>query len=89
MNIGAVLLVSGCSYKHEPKAYVCIEKPPIKTTYIDFEKDITPETVRMMINETSNFKYQDTSLNDKNEIIIDYNGNVKHEAIDSTSFLIQ
>ncbi len=88
LNMGAVLLLSGCSYRHKPRGYVCIEKPPIKTTYVDFDKDITPETVRMMMNETHRFTYRDMKLNERNEITVNYSGSVQHGTTDITEFSV-
>ena len=77
----AVIIV-GCSTKPQPKAYVCIEKSPLKITYIDYHKEITPETVTSMVNQAKSFKYQREHMNHKNEILIDYNSHVSSKVSD-------
>ena len=77
-----MILQSGCSYRMKPKAYVCVEKPPIKVTYLDYHKDITPETVGMVIDKTRSFKYQEEPLNERNEISVIYSGTAIHNTED-------
>ena len=79
-----VAFFSACS-RQQPKAYVSVEKPPVKVTYIDFHKDITPETVDMMIRHAMRFKYEEMIMNDKNEIIIDYNADAHGSSITETT----
>ena len=72
LAIQATWLIIGCSARHRPKAYVCVEKSPLKVTYIDFHKDITPETVQGLVNSAKTFPYKKMNNNKENIVIIDY-----------------
>ena len=81
------LLLNGCSYVPHPKGYVCVEKPPIKVTYIDYHKDITAKTVHDMMNDTKAFKWQPSTVNEKNEVIVDYNAAGHHST--ASTFVVE
>ena len=57
---------------HQPKAYVCVEKPPFKVTYIDYHEDISPGTVSSMMDKAALVPYQNTQLNNSNSVSISY-----------------
>ena len=70
--IALLYVFTACAYKPRAKGYVCIEKPPFKVTYIDYERDITPQTVHNLIGNARWFPYKNTKMNDKNEVVINY-----------------
>ena len=82
-------LMIGCTRHSQPKAYVCVEKPPVKITYIDFHKDITPTTVDMMIRHARFFPYKEMQLNSSNQVIIDYTANTSEHKSDANSFEVK
>ena len=84
-----VALLTGCSYRHKPKAYLCIEKPPIKVTYIDFHRDITPQTVDMVMSKTYLFPYQKMKMNNENTVTVSYDAEATHTTSDSKKWEIK
>ena len=68
--------LNGCT-RHQPKAYVCVEKAPLKVTYIDYHKDISPATIDMLIQRAKHFKDSDYPLNNSNTVVIGYDAKVE------------
>ena len=76
VNTAGVII--GCSHKPQAKGYVCVEKSPIKITYIDYHKEITPNTVRDIVNQAHEFPYKNQKMNENNNVIISYDAKVTH-----------
>ena len=83
--IGLLYVLAGCAYKPQAKGYICIEKTPFKLTYIDYEKEITPDVVHDLVGTAKWFPYKETKLNDKNEVIIGYDATVIHTSSHSNT----
>ncbi len=70
---------------HQPKAYVCVEKPPFKVTYIDYDRDISPGTVSSMMDKAIRVPYQNTLLNNANSVNITYDAQAVLDASSQTT----
>ena len=70
---------------HQPKAYVCVEKPPFKVTYIDYHEDISSETVSSMMDKALKVPYQNTLLNNSNSVSISYDAQAVLNSSSQTS----
>ena len=77
-------LMTACSFKAQPKAYVCVEKPPLKVTYIDYDRDIATNTVDAIIRHATIVPYKACKLNDRNEVVISYDVKANHTSNSST-----
>jgi hypothetical protein len=60
----------GCSHPIKPKAYLQVTKPPLRVTYFDFEKDISPDFVMNLTRQVSGVKYQNYKFNNTQTIDI-------------------
>ena len=60
--IGIVSII-GCSQGIQPKAWLSVEKAPMRVILVDNEKDISPETVHMVIDHLNMIKYEDYQFN--------------------------
>ena len=69
-----IIGLTGCA--SQPKAYLSVEKSPMKVTYIDYNRDINPKTVAMIVQQVKNTHNSNQKLNEKNEIIISYDASV-------------
>ena len=65
--MGAVVLI-GCAQKIQPKAWLSVEKAPMRVILVDNEKDITPQTVHMVIDHVNSVDYRDYKFNDNTGI---------------------
>jgi len=71
LHTGVFLI--GCSSKiPQPKAWVSVEKPPVRVIYIDYEKDITADTVHKLTDQVSRVRYEDYKFNDNAIVGISY-----------------
>ena len=86
--LGLAGALSGCSMlnPHQPKALVIVEKPPLRTIYVDFEKDIKPGTVYNMMDKSTTIPYHNYKFNQETKIIIDYNADVDAKKNYETSY---
>jgi hypothetical protein len=86
--LGLAGALSGCSmlHPHQPKSLVIVEKPPLRTIYVDFEKDITPGTVYNMMDKSTAIPYHSYKFNQETKIIIDYDADVAAEKNYDTSY---
>ena len=82
-------LVIGCSARHQPKAWLSVEKKPLRVIYIDYHKDITPATTQMVMREASRFKFHDTDMNPTPSVVIDYDADVHGSYTNSTSLEVK
>jgi hypothetical protein len=61
------IFFSGCA-KHQPKAWVSVEKPPIRVIYLDYDKDISANTVHCLVEQVKDTKFHGTPFNPSTEI---------------------
>ena len=82
----ALQILTACTLMpHQPKAYVCVEKPPFKVTYIDYHEDISSETVSSMMDKALKVPYQNTLLNNSNSVSISYDAQAVLNSSSQTS----
>ena len=85
VSVVALLLLQGCAQKHEVKSYVSVEKPPIKLTYIDYSRDVTPNDVDKYIHSISKVPYKNIKLNENNIVDIHYSVSTESEHISTVN----
>ncbi len=56
-------IIVGCSDKLQPKAWLSVEKAPMRVIIVDNEKDITPATINMVIRQVHQTSYKDYQFN--------------------------
>ena len=78
-----ICIVVGCTQAIQPKAWVSIEKPPIKIVIVDNEKDITPETIDMLLQHTRRFQYQNYKFNENTNV--GFTHNVDYNRVDNVA----
>ena len=81
--------LAGCSYTPHPKGYVCVSKPPIKITYIDYHKDINACVVNAMIDRAVSVPFQNVKLNERNEVAVSYDVEGTHSSSTSNTLTIK
>ena len=85
LNVGVVLLM-GCSRPtYKPKAWVSVEKPPMRVIYMDFEKDITPAMVHQLTYQVSQVPYRNYKFNDTASINVGFDATANSSHSDSTT----
>jgi hypothetical protein len=67
VTMGTVGMI-GCAQKIQPKAWLSVEKAPMRVIIVDNEKDINPETVHMIVDHLMSVDYKDYKFNDKTNI---------------------
>ena len=65
-------LVIGCSQRPQPKAWVSVEKPPMRVIFVDNEHDIHSDTVHRLVNQIKGIKFEDIDFNSETMIGIQY-----------------
>ena len=75
----------GCSKAHQPKAWVSVEKPPMRVIYIDYEKDISAATVYNLSNSIRGLPYEDYKFNDSMNVNISYDATASTSTANSLS----
>ena len=74
-------MLVACGTKPQPKAWVSMEKPPMRVIIIDNERDIDPGTIDMMFKHMAKIPYRKTEFNDDTTIGIHYDTDIhKHES---------
>ena len=81
--IGLVVLI-GCAQKIQPKAWLSVEKSPMRVIIVDSEKDITPETIHMVVDHVMNVDYKDYQFNDNTGISVHSNVNDQRHSSSTT-----
>ncbi len=86
----AALAILGCSSRphYQPKAWVSVTKPPIRIIYMDYEKDITAETVHRLTQQVKDVKYEDYKFNENANISIGFDAEAHSSHSDATSVAI-
>ena len=80
----SALLLSGCAEK--PKAWLSIEKPPIRVILIDTDSDINVSTIRMLMREVKQYPYADVQFNPDISVNVNYNANFNYNKMIGASF---
>ena len=65
-------LVIGCSTKPQPKAWLSIEKAPMRVIFVDNERDIKSETVHRLVNQMKDMKFDKVEFNQDTFIGMDH-----------------
>ena len=65
--MGIVALI-GCGHKIQPKAWLSIEKAPMRVIIVDNEKDISPATIKMIMNHVGSMQYEDYQFNSSTNV---------------------
>ncbi len=89
VSLHTVGIIAGCSFRHQPKAYISIEKQPVKVTYIDYHRDISPSTVDMLMTKVSAVPFRAAQLNKENAVIISYDAEAIHSTTDNKTWEIK
>jgi hypothetical protein len=58
-----MLALIGCSQGIQPKAWLSVEKAPMRVIIVDNEKDIEPETVHRIISQLKGIEYESYQFN--------------------------
>lgn len=88
--ISAILpTIIGCTTHREPKAWVSVEKPPIRVIYVDYSSDIQPATVHKITQQVSRLKFEDYDFNENTTIGIDVAANINSTVVTDHSLTIQ
>lgn len=69
-------IITGCTQRAQPKAWLSVEKKPMRVIYVDYHKDITPQTAQNMIDQVSKIPFHDTKIEPMTGIIVDYDDDV-------------
>jgi len=85
----SLCILIGCGYKPHPKAYMCISKPPMKITYIDYHRDINACVVNAMISKVADIPYKNIKLNESNTVSINYDVEGTHKSETLHSFTLK
>jgi hypothetical protein len=87
LSLYITAFVSGCSLlrKQQPKAIMIVEKPPIRTIYIDYHKDINQRTVDMVMDNFVSMPYQNYKFNPETKVTISYDAEVKSTVSDTVT----
>ena len=67
-----VFLITGCSTLPQHKAWVSVEKAPMRVILVDNEKDIDPQDVCVIVDKLKDIKYEDYQFNDSTSISVNY-----------------
>ncbi len=78
-----IVILVGCSHKIQPKAWMSVEKAPMRVIIVDNEKDIDSATIHMVIDHLRSVPYKDYQFNSETGIGI--NHNVDYSRQDHTS----
>ena len=65
-----VLGVIGCSQSIQPKAWLSVEKAPMRVILVDNERDISPQTVHMVIDHLNHIKYENYQFNSNTGVTV-------------------
>lgn len=76
LSFMAIVAIIGCSQSIQPKAWLSVEKAPMRVIVVDNEKDIEPEVIHMIIDHLENIKYENYHFNTETGIginhVVDY-----------------
>jgi hypothetical protein len=76
------VVLSGCT-RHQPKAFVSVEKSPMRVIYVDYERDISPSDVHEIVNLVSKTKFNKSCFN--SDTVIDIRASYKLDYKDTVS----
>ena len=63
LSIMLLGIIIGCSNRLQPKAWLSVEKAPMRVIIVDNEKDITPATINMVIRQVHHTSFKDYKFN--------------------------
>ena len=78
-----LVFIIGCSQKIQPKAWLSVEKSPMRVIIFDSEKDVDPKVVKMVIDSLVDIPYNDYVFNDETRIGVDTKVDYKKDFVDT------
>jgi len=79
LSIMLIGIIVGCSQRLQPKAWLSVEKAPMRVIIVDNEKDITPATINMVIRQVHQTGYKDYQFNPTTGVSISTDHSVMRE----------
>ena len=78
--IQTVGIIAGCTQHAQPKAWLSVEKKPMRVIYVDYHKDISPETTQMVIDRLTKIPFRETDMDPMTGIVVDYDADTHHSS---------